>query len=129
VKSTRLFKITLAVYLTFAPAAFAADQTNSGQASANAIQSGSHASASAGHSIAASGQVTSAASAIPLAIGGVVSGAAGIVFGQAARSSAQAATSPIGTPLEITDEAVTAMPPDEALKKPAQSKGKSDKAI
>jgi len=122
--SHRVFIVLTAL---LASSAFAANQTHSGQASANAAQSGSHASASAGHSIAASGQVTSAASAIPLAIGGVVSGAAGAVSGQAARSSAQAATAPIGTPLDITDETITVMPPNEALKKEAPPK--SEKAI
>lgn len=112
-----------------ATSAFAADPTHSGQASANAAQSGSHASASAGHSIAASGQVTSAISAVPLAIGGLVSGAVGAASSQAARSSAQAATAPIGTPLEITDETITVMPPNEALKKPAKVPEKSDRAI
>jgi len=122
----RLF-IILATLL--ASSAFAAGPTHSGQASGNAAQSGSHASASAGHSIAASGQVTSAASAIPLAIGGVVSGAAGAVSGQAAHNSAQAATAPIGTPLDITDETITIMPPNEALKKDAPTAEKTDKAI
>ncbi|MDD4928505.1 MAG: hypothetical protein PHP85_04430 [Gallionella sp.] len=98
--------------------------THSGQASENALQSGSHASASAAHSIAASGQVTSAASAIPLSIGGVVSGTAGAVSGQAAHVSAHSATGP--TPLDITDETITVMPPDEALKKPAAKQ--ADKA-
>lgn len=113
-KSKKWLLITL---LAASPAVFAADQTHSGQASANAVQSGSHASASAGHSIAASGQVTSGISAIPLAIGGIVSGTAGAVSSQAARGSARAAA--IGTPLEITDETITVMPPNEALKKPA----------
>ncbi len=104
--------------------AFAEDQTHSGQAINNAVQSGSHASASAGHSIAASGQVTSGISAIPLAIGGVVSGAAGAISSQAAHGLSQAATAPIGTPLDITNETITVMPPDEALKndKPAEDK-------
>lgn len=126
-KSTHLLSILLASSL--ASGAFAANQTHSGQASGNAAQSGSHASASAGHSIAASGQVTSAVSAIPLAIGGLVSGTAGAVSSQAARGSAQAATAPIGTPLEITDETITVMPPNEALKKPAKAPEKTDKAI
>lgn len=126
-KSQQRLFIILATLL--ASSAFAAGPTHSGQASGNAAQSGSHASASAAHSIAASGQVTSAASAIPLAIGGVVSGAAGAVSGQAARSSAQAATAPIGTPLDITNETLTVMPPDEALKHKYEVQHKSDKAI
>lgn len=115
--------------LTASTSVLAAGQNHSGQASANAAQSGSHASASAAHSIAASGQVTSALSAIPLAIGGLVSGTAGAVSGQAAHNSAQSAAAPIGTPLDITDETITVMPPNEALKKPEAAQQKSDKAI
>ena len=115
--------------LVASQAAFAEDQTHSGQAVTNAVQSGSHASASAGHSIAASGQVTSGVSAIPLAIGGVVSGTAGALSAQAAHGSAKAATAPIGTPLDITDETITVMPPDEALKNDKPAPAKSDKGI
>lgn len=123
-KSNNWLLITL---LAASSASLAEDQTHSGQASANAAQSGSHASASAAHSIAASGQVTSGLSAIPLAIGGLVSGTAGALSSQAARGSARAATAPIGKPLEITDETITVMPPNEALKKAAPKK--DDKSI
>lgn len=124
-KTNHALFILLAACL--ATSAHAADQTHLGASIGNSVQSGSHASASVGHSIAASGQVTSAASAIPLAIGGVVSGTAGAISGQAAHNSARAATAPIGTPLDITDETITIMPPNEALKKEAPTK--SDKAI
>jgi hypothetical protein len=96
--------------------ASADDETHAGRAVSEAAQSSSHASASAAHSIAASGQVTSAASAIPLSIGGAVLGSAGAVSAGAARDSMRAATAPIGTPLEITDEVITVVPPNEALK-------------
>lgn len=128
-KSSNCLKFALTAYLVSAPVVFAAEQTHSGQASANAIQSGSHASASAGHAIAASGQATLGLSAVPLASGGLISGTAGAVSSQAARGSAQAATAPIGKPLDITDETITIMPPNEALKKPAKIPEKSDKAI
>lgn len=99
--------------------AFAGD-THSGQAVEESAQTGSHASASAAHGIVASGQVTSAASAVPLAIGG----SAAAVTTEIAKDLMDAATAPVGTPLEITDESVTAgPPPDEALapkKKPKQ---------
>lgn len=107
--------------LLLASPAFAADpkepNTHAGKAVDHAAKSFSHASGSAAHSIAASGQVTSAASAIPLSIGA----SAGAVSGQMAHGSMKAATAPIGTPLEITDEAITTVPPNEALKQ------KSDK--
>ena len=112
-KTSNLLLITL---LGVSPAAIAADHTLSGQAVGNSAQASAHASASAGHAIAASGQATLGVSAIPLAIGGVVSGTAGAVSSQAAQSSARAATAPIGTPLDITDETITVMPPNEALK-------------
>lgn len=119
--------VLLITLLASTSVTFAADQSLSGQAIKNSAQASAHASGSAAHAIAASGQATLGVSAIPLAIGGVVSGTAGAISSQAARDSARAATSPIGKPLDITDETITVMPPDEALKKPAQSK--SDKAI
>jgi len=87
--------------------------THAGRAVEHGAASFSHASGSIAHSIAASGQVTSAASAIPLAI----SGGAGAVSGQLAHDSMKAATAPIGAPLPITDEAMTVVPPNEALRK------------
>jgi hypothetical protein len=96
--------------------AFADDNTHAGRAVNEAVQSSGHASASAAHSIAASGQVTSAVSAVPLSIGGAALGSAGAVSAAAARDSMRAATAPIGTPLEITDEAITVIPPNEALR-------------
>lgn len=107
----------LATLLAATPALAAEPNTHAGKAVDHAAKSFSHASGSAAHSIAASGQVTSAASAIPLSIGASV----GAVSGQMAHGSMKAATAPIGTPLEITDEAITTMPPNEALKQ------KSDK--
>ena len=124
-KSIHYVSIILTALL--ASSAFAADQSLSGQAIGNSAQASGHASASVAHAIGASGQATLGVSAIPLAIGGVVSGAAGAVSGQAARNSAQAASTPIGTPLDITDETITIMPPNEALKKEAQPK--PEKAI
>lgn len=72
-----------------------------------------HGSASAGHSIAASGQATSVASAVPLSI----MGAAGAASSEIAKDLMDAATKPIGEPLEISDETVTSISPDQALKK------------
>lgn len=92
------------------------DNTHTGRAVNEAARSSGHASASAAHSVAASGQVTSAVSAVPLSVGGAVLGAAGAVSAGAARDSMRAATAPIGTPLEIADETITVMPPDQALK-------------
>lgn len=120
--------LLFAALALLAPCTMAAD--HSGQASGHAAQSGSHASASAGHSIAASGQVTSAASAIPLSIGGAALSVGGAVSMGAANDSARAATSPAGTSLPITDEIITVMPPNEALKPNDNgSDKKSDKPI
>lgn len=105
--------------------ALAGEDTHAGQAVSNAGQASGHASASAAHSIAASGQVTSAASAIPLAIGGAALTSSGAVSTGAANESMKAATSKIGKPLKITDEAMTTTPPDKALK--AKNSKKSDK--
>ncbi len=115
--------LALAVCLAVAGSASAAsDDTHAGQAAGNAAQASGHASASAAHSIAASGQVTSAASAAPLSIGGAALVSGGAVSMGAAHGSAHAATSKPGAPLEITDEAITVMPPNEALKKSKEAK-------
>ncbi len=92
-----------------------AGDTHLGKAVEEASQAGSHASKSAGHSVVASGQITSAASAVPLAIGG----SAGAVSTQMAEDLMEAATAPpIGTPLEISDKAVTAGPPPNEILEP-----------
>jgi len=82
---------------------------NSGQASA-------HASASAAHAIAASGQTVLAVSAVPLAIGGAVLTSAGQASTNMGNASMRAANAPIGTPLPISDEAITVVRPDIALR-------------
>lgn len=124
-------KLIFAVLALSIGTAYAAGQNHSGQASGNALESGAHGSASVGHSIAASGQVTSATSAIPLSIGGAALSVGGAVSMGAANDSARAAASTIGKPLEITDEVITIMPPNEALKekKSTEPTDKSDKAI
>jgi hypothetical protein len=104
------------------------EDTHAGQAVNNGVQASGHASASAAHSIIASGQVVSAAAVVPLSIGGAVLVSGGIASAGAAHGSAKAASAPIGTPLEITDEAIVTMPPNEALKTNAQEK-KSEKKI
>lgn len=95
---------------------FAGENTHSGAAINESGLASAHASGSAAHAIAASGQVTSAASAMPLAISGAVLGSAGAVSRGSAQDSMKAATAPIGKPLEITDETITSMPPDQSLK-------------
>ncbi|MBF0161584.1 MAG: hypothetical protein HQL88_04775 [Magnetococcales bacterium] len=94
----------------------AQEESHAGQAVRAAGQASGHASGSAAHSIAASGQVTSAASAVPLAIGGSILGAAGAASTGTAGSAMRAAGMPVGSPLPITDEVVTIMPPNEALR-------------
>lgn len=116
----KIIKLTIASAATMILSvnAYGAD-THSGQALEEGSKAGTHASTSAAHAIVGSGQVTSAASAVPLAIGG----SAGAVSAEIAKDLMKAATAPIGTPLEITDESVTAgPPPNEALvpKKPVQ---------
>ena len=101
--------------------AIAGPDTHAEQAVSEAAQASSHASGSAAHAIAASGQATSAIASIPLSATGVVLGTAGAVSVGAARGSARAASTPIGRPLPITDEAIIVMPPNEALKNPKKS--------
>lgn len=89
---------------------------NAAQAVNNGVKGSGHASASAAHSIAASGQVTSGMLAVPLLASGAVSASAGGVSTNAGAASLNAASMPIGTPLVVTDEAITVIPPNQALK-------------
>lgn len=90
-----------------------AGNTHSGQSVNHAAKSGSHASGSAAHSIMSSGQVASAVVAIPFAIVGSV----GEVSKQISEDLIDVATTPIGEPLEITDESfIVGPPPNDAIK-------------
>lgn len=114
----RIFYLMCALGMSLAGMgdALADDDTHAGRAIFESIQASGNLSRGALHSIAASGQVVFAVSAVPLAVSGGVFGAAGDISAAAARDSMRAATAPIGTPLEITDQAITVMPPNEALK-------------
>ena len=89
-----------------------------------AVQTGTNASgnasASAGHSLAASGQVTSAVLAVPLMAAGVVATGVGSVAAQSGQGLMDAASRPIGEPLPVTQENLSVMSPDMALRKPVQ---------
>lgn len=110
---------TLALSVFALVAAFpvaAADQTHAGRAVTLSGQASAATSGSAAHAIAASGQVTSAAIAVPLAIGGSALTSAGAASTASANTLLDAANAPIGTPLPVTDESITSVPPDQALK-------------
>lgn len=91
---------------------FAGD-TYSGRAVAESGKASMHGSASIANGIAGSAQVVSAVAAVPfLAIGSV-----GELSKEVGVTLMEAATAPIGTPLIITEETVTAgPPPNDALK-------------
>lgn len=76
------------------------------------VQASAQASANAAQAIAASGRATLALSAVPLSMAGAVLNTAGGVSAAAARDSLQAA----GGPLPITEETITVVPPDVALR-------------
>mgnify|MGYP003571727311 CR=1 FL=1 len=90
-----------------------ATDTHAEKAVKKSITASGNASASAAHAIVATGQVTSAASAIPLQVAGSI----GTVSKKIGNELMKVATEPIGTPLVITDESITAGPlPSEAMK-------------
>lgn len=82
-------------------------------------QASSHAAASAGHSLAATGQLTSGVVATPLLASGAIAVGVGSAAVQAGGSLMNAATHPIGTPLPVTEETVSIIPPNKALQQPA----------
>ncbi|MBP6008136.1 MAG: hypothetical protein KA740_10565 [Rhodoferax sp.] len=113
-KNTAAIVISLGLAQGAVLAQTAAD--NAAQAVDNGVKGSGHASASAAHSIAASGQVTSGMMAVPLLASGAVAGSAGGASANAGATSLNAASMPIGTPLVVTDESITVMPPNQALK-------------
>lgn len=113
---TSLTKTLLTVSLLALASGATADDTLSGAASKEARKASAHGAASAAHGVAASGRATSAAAAVPLSVGGAALGSTGAASAAAARESRKAANAPIGTPLEVTNEAITVVPPNEALK-------------
>ncbi len=121
-KNTFILTIISLCFLAMSGHVLAGD-SQSGQAITHGVQAGSHASASVAHGAIGSAQVTSAASAVPLGVAGSV----GAASAKGADTLMESATAPIGTPLDITDEAVTAgPPPSEALN---LDKTKKDKGI
>ena len=77
-----------------------------------------NASASAGHSLAATGQLASGVVATPLLASGAIAVSVGSAALQAGGSLMNTATSPIGSPLPVTDETVSVLPPNKALQQP-----------
>ena len=90
---------------------------NAAIAARQASQASVMASGSAAHALVASGQTSFAVSAVPLRAsqGMALSGAA--VSGAAAQASINAANAPAWGPLPVTEETVTVMSPDRALKR------------
>ena len=114
----RKFWIILFAWLVVLPTTgpvLAWAESYSGQAVLESVQASGHVSASAVYGMVASGQATSAAMAVPLAVGGAVLGSAGAMSTAAAWDSVRAATAPIGTPLVVTEEVMTIVPPNAAL--------------
>ena len=77
-----------------------------------------NAAASAGHSLVATGQLASGVVATPLLASGAIAVGVGSAAVQAGGSLMNAATHPIGTPLPVTEETVSIIPPNKALQQP-----------
>jgi hypothetical protein len=82
-------------------------------------QASSNAAASAGHSLLATGQLESGVVATPLLASGAIAVGVGGAAVQAGSSLMNAATHPIGTPLPVTEETISVIPPNRALQQPA----------
>jgi len=92
--------LILTTLLTTQPVLAQGSTQHSGKALENGVNS-------IGHSVAGGGKLVSGAIAIPLAAAGSV----GHVSGQAGKEMWDNANTPIGEPLPITDDTVTAGPP------------------
>lgn len=90
--------------------AYAGD-THSGRAVTHSGQASVHSAEAAAHGSVGAVQVTSGAVAVPL----YVIGSVGALSTHVADELMEVATTPIGEPLEITDETVTAGPPPDKV--------------
>ena len=110
--------VTVSVVFLLSSLAYAADSgsTHASQAATDSAAASGHASAGMSHGVVASGQVASAIASVPLLSGAVVLGSVGAVSAGVGRDSLRASAIPVGTPLEVTNEIITVMPPNEALK-------------
>lgn len=106
----------LILALGLAAPALAQPANNAGIAVQQGAQASGLASGSAAHALAASGQVTLGASSVPLKASQGVAASGAAASGAAANASAQAASARPGAPLPVTDQTVTIVPPDQALK-------------
>jgi len=116
-------KSTTAAVLICALMAYTASATaNPAEQLQQAVKAGGRASgnaiASAGHSLAATGQLASGVVATPLLASGAIAVGVGSAAVQAGGSLMNTATSPIGTPLPVTEETVSIIPPNKALQQP-----------
>jgi hypothetical protein len=116
--------VLIAASLPLPIAAIAGDDTYSGRAVQEAGKAStlgsaaaSHASGAAANALISTGQVTSGVAAVPLSVGGAAVTSAGAAMMSGAAALGKAASAKPGAPLPITDESLTAMPPNEALKR------------
>lgn len=106
-------RIVLACFALVSVSASAQDLA--GQAFRASGRATSQASANTAQAVGASGRATLAVSAIPVAVGGSVLATAGQASAVAAQALVQGASVPPGTPLPVTEEVITVMPPAQAL--------------
>lgn len=104
-----------AVFAALTGTGCAAD-SNANIALRQSAQASVSASSGAAHALAASGQAALAVSSVPLAAGGAVLGGLSAVSGGAVKASMRAASAPAGAGLPVTEQTITVIPPDKALK-------------
>ncbi len=114
---TRIGPVCFLTALAFALPARAQGTSNADIAVRQGVQASGLASGSAAHSLAASGQASLAVSAVPLRASQGVAASGGAASGAAAQASVNAASAPAGGPLPVTDQTITVIPPDQALKR------------
>jgi hypothetical protein len=107
--------------LILAPAAWADEHPVTNSLGATLSRASLRVSGSVAHALATSGQVTLAVSVAPFAIGASVGLVSGSVAGASTNASGNTSANPtnnlppIGTPLPITSEVMTIIPPNVAL--------------
>lgn len=114
----RQMKVVTLAWALLCSSAFASE---SGRAVNESVAASGHMSGSVAHALAASGQVAFAVSAVPIGLSVLGAGAVIVGIESVGESAKRAAAQPIGSPLPVCDETVSAAvpktpPPNQALK-------------
>lgn len=116
-KPVNSLALLLAGLAFIAPPALAQPAEHVNKASQAASQASGNLVGSVGHSLAATGQLASGLFAVPVLASGALAVSTGAVASGVGGALLDSANAPIGQPLPLAQDAVSIVPPNQALQK------------